>query len=118
MAITFLKPWWALRLISAVVVLRRAAALDNGLGLVPVMGYNTWYDFGCNLDQAELELTVKAMHTTGLVALGYTYFDLDDWYATRTAAVDGLLIVSVPPKPPNAARQRCSCTRSIVVFNL
>lgn len=58
-----------------------AAGLDNGLGLRPVMGYNTWYDHGCNLDQAELEVTVKAMQTSGLVALGYQMFDLDDCWA-------------------------------------
>ena len=60
---------------------RGAAGLDNGVGLTPAMGYNSWYDYGCNLDQAELELTVKAMQDEGLVALGYTYFNLDDCWA-------------------------------------
>ena len=51
--------------------LRGAAGLDNGLGLTPIMGYNTWYDHGCDLDQTELELTVKAMQDSGLAVLGY-----------------------------------------------
>jgi alpha-galactosidase len=26
-------------------------ALDNGLGLVPQMGWNTWNKFGCNIQE-------------------------------------------------------------------
>jgi hypothetical protein len=47
-----------------------AKALDNGVGLVPPMGYNTWYDWGCNLDEKQLEDTIRAMEERGLIELG------------------------------------------------
>ena len=83
-----------LQLVFLLLHLHGATGLDNGLGLRPVMGYNTWYDHGCSLDQPELELTVKAMQTTGLVALGYTYFDLDDCWASLSQIAS-----SLPPSP-------------------
>jgi alpha-galactosidase len=45
------------------------------------MGYNSWYDFNCNLNQEDLEGTVRALHSHGLIDLGYTYFNLDDCWA-------------------------------------
>lgn len=45
------------------------------------MGYNSWYDYGCNLNQPDLEETSRAMHSQGLIALGYSYFNLDDCWA-------------------------------------
>ena len=30
------------------------SALDNGLGLVPQMGWNTWNKFACNKDRPKL----------------------------------------------------------------
>ena len=70
------------RLIASIALLAsRGSGLDNGLGELPPMGYNTWYDFGCNLNQAELEATVRAMDDYGLIELGYKYFNLDDCWS-------------------------------------
>eukprot|EP00041_Stephanoeca_diplocostata_P018083 m.375207 g.375207 ORF g.375207 m.375207 type:complete len:544 (+) comp20915_c0_seq2:152-1783(+) len=61
-------------------------ALDNGLGRVPAMGYNSWYDWTCNMDEKQLRDTVDAMVSEGFVELGYTYFNLDDcWSKGRYA---------------------------------
>ena len=36
-----------MRLIGALALATRASSLDNGVGLTPAMGYNTWDDFRC-----------------------------------------------------------------------
>jgi len=65
--------------------------LDNGLGRLPQMGYNSWYDWTCNMEEKQLMATVDKMVELGLPALGYNYFNLDDcWASSRTA--NGTLI--------------------------
>jgi len=62
------------------------AAINNGLGRVPQMGYNSWYDWQSNMKEDQLRKSVDAMVSQGLVDLGYTYFNLDDcWSKGRYA---------------------------------
>jgi len=58
-----------------------AVALNNGLGLTPQMGYNTWYDVQCGYNEQVIKDTTNAMIKTGLTALGYNYINLDDCWA-------------------------------------
>ena len=37
--------------LAVTIVASVANALDNGLGLVPQMGWNTWNKFGCSIDE-------------------------------------------------------------------
>lgn len=36
-------------------------ALDNGLGLTPAMGYNSWYDLFMDVDEATMRVTAQAV---------------------------------------------------------
>jgi alpha-galactosidase len=36
---------------AAASIASTAFALDNGLGLVPQMGWNTWNKFGCDISE-------------------------------------------------------------------
>ena len=58
-----------------------SSALDNGLGLLPPMGWNSWYNFTCHFNQSMIEQTVDAIIEKGLDKLGYTYVCLDDCWA-------------------------------------
>jgi len=55
-------------------------ALDNGVGLTPAMGYNSWYDLGCSyaMNERTIRLTADAFIDIGLDKLGYQYVNLDD----------------------------------------
>ncbi|GIE29530.1 alpha-galactosidase [Actinoplanes italicus] len=58
-----------------------AQALDNGVGRVPPMGFNTWNTFGCNIDENLLHQTADAMVSSGMRDLGYKYVVVDDcWF--------------------------------------
>jgi alpha-galactosidase len=58
-----------------------AQALDNGVGRVPPMGFNTWNTFGCNIDENLLRQTADAMVSSGMRDLGYKYVVVDDcWF--------------------------------------
>lgn len=65
-------------------------ALDNGLGLSPPMGFNTFRAFGCNnynetviLEQANLLVSL------GLRDLGYNYMNIDDCWSLQTRDTNG-----------------------------
>lgn len=57
-------------------------ALDNGLNLVPQMGWNTWNRYGCNTNESIIVTNAEAIKNAGLLDLGYNYISIDDcWQA-------------------------------------
>jgi alpha-galactosidase len=55
------------------------AALENGLGRTPVMGWNSWNKLGCNgLTDSAVRGIADAMVSSGMAAVGYKYINLDD----------------------------------------
>jgi len=62
-------------------------ALNNGLGLTPQMGWNSWNHFGCNVNENVIRQTIDAFLTTGLVDYGYNYVNVDDcWASSRDSS--------------------------------
>lgn len=53
-------------------------ALDNGLGLVPQMGWNSWNTFACDVSQDLMKSMADQVIALGLADLGYEYINLDD----------------------------------------
>jgi alpha-galactosidase len=77
-----------------------ANALDNGLALVPPMGWNDWNAFGCNVDEQLVEQTADAFVTSGMRDAGYKYLNIDDCWALPTRDADGNLVAN-PAKFPS-----------------
>lgn len=55
-----------------------AKQTDNGLGLTPQMGWNSWNHFGCKIDEQLIKKTADLLVSTGLAKKGYKYLNLDD----------------------------------------
>jgi alpha-galactosidase len=65
-------------------LVQTALALDNGVGRLPPMGYNTWNDFRCrrgNLTADNIAAVADSLQSSGLFSLGYTYLNIDDCWA-------------------------------------
>ena len=62
-----------------------ARALDNGVGLTPAMGWNSWNRFRCEgLHETLIIEVAEAMVSTGLRDAGYVYVNIDDcWQEKR-----------------------------------
>lgn len=61
-------------------------AYDNGLGLTPPMGWNTWNKFHCNIDEELIKATARSVVDLGLHKFGYKYINLDDcWQESRNS---------------------------------
>jgi alpha-galactosidase len=57
----------------------------------PVMGYNTWYQYRTNVDEADVLRQARLLVSTGLAATGYNQVNLDDgWMANRRTSDGGL----------------------------
>jgi len=72
-----------MKLIVLVGLLALALALDNGVGLTPPMGWNSWNHFGCNINENLIKQTADLMVSSGLAAKGYKYINLDDCWQVR-----------------------------------
>jgi alpha-galactosidase len=59
-------------------------ALDNGLGLTPQMGWNSWNHFACDINEKLIQATADALISTGLAKAGYKYLNLDDCWEAST----------------------------------
>jgi len=86
---------WAVALATALLATALPAApahaLDNGVGRVPPMGFNTWNTFGCAIDEALLHQTADALVSSGMRDLGYRYVVVDDcWFDPNRDAAGNL----------------------------
>ncbi|CAB9502349.1 Probable alpha-galactosidase B [Seminavis robusta] len=70
----------------------KARALDNGLGKTPPMGWNTWYNFRCDLNETVIHEAVEAFLDYGLLDVGYEYINLDDCWQLRRDMNTGQIV--------------------------
>jgi len=63
-------------------VFATVSALDNGLGLTPQMGWNSWNKFNCNVNEIVIKETADAIVKLGLDKLGYNYVNIDDCWSS------------------------------------
>jgi alpha-galactosidase len=98
--------------LTALVPARTAAAAPasqgaspsyNGLALTPPMGFNDWYQYGCNVTQADILANARALVSSGLARLGYRYVNLDDCWMAPSRASDGQLQAD-PTRFPNGIK--------------
>ncbi|KAJ3191841.1 hypothetical protein HK101_007344 [Irineochytrium annulatum] len=81
----------AFLVLGSLLSLRGALALDNGLGLTPAMGWNSWNLFACNINEDIIKDMADAIVEKGLDKLGYVYVNVDDcWQESRDE--DGFIV--------------------------
>ncbi|KAF9458226.1 glycoside hydrolase family 27 protein [Collybia nuda] len=67
-------------------------ALDNGVARLPILGYNTWNAYQCNIDEDLLLTTAKLVKSLGLQAAGYNYVNIDDCYSEKNRSAAGDIV--------------------------
>lgn len=74
-------------LVTIGVLASQAAALDNGFGRTPPMGFNTYNPAACTINQTFVQDTINAFAEKGFGTAGYTIFGLDcGWQGTQRQA--------------------------------
>ena len=78
------------------------SCLDNGLGLTPQMGWNTWNKFGCEINEKLIYDTIDVLNKSGLIEYGYNYINLDDCWQQKYRNEDGT--IKIDPNFPNGIK--------------
>ena len=61
-----------------------AAQKFEGLAQTPPMGWNSWNEYACNIDERLIRATADRMVANGMREAGYTYVNIDDcWHGSR-----------------------------------
>ncbi|MEY9930622.1 alpha-galactosidase [Catenulispora sp. GP43] len=67
----------------------KAYAQSNGAATTPLMGWSSWSFLRNAPTEAKMKAQAQAMSSSGLVAAGYKYVNLDDfWYLDPASTVD------------------------------
>ncbi|KAJ7253526.1 glycoside hydrolase family 27 protein [Mycena rebaudengoi] len=74
----------------AMMVYKGRQSSEDRVGRLPVMGYNTWNAYHCDINETVILETAQLMRSLGLADVGYNYLNIDDCYSEkqRTAAGD------------------------------
>jgi hypothetical protein len=67
-----------LGILLTLVSLSATTCLDNGLGMTPQMGWNSWNRYGCTVGEEVVKRAADLMIKTGLADKGYIYINIDD----------------------------------------
>jgi len=60
-------------------------------GQLPVMGYNTWYQYGAGATEGAVLTQARSLVSSGLAAAGYDTVNVDDGWLASARASDGSL---------------------------
>jgi alpha-galactosidase len=74
-----------------VVILGFTYGTNNGVGRTPAMGYNTWNDFRCNINEGDILASADAVVKQGLDKVGFVYVNIDDCWA-KSREADGTIV--------------------------
>ncbi|KAJ7266108.1 glycoside hydrolase [Mycena rebaudengoi] len=78
--------------VALALLLASVNALDNGVARLPILGYNTWNAYHCNIDQDLVLTTAKLMKSLGLLDAGYHHVNIDDCWAEKNRSDSGDLV--------------------------
>ena len=71
---------------AAAAVWSAITGLLNGVGETPVMGWSSWNQFRCDIDEAMLREVARSLVSSGLRDAGYRYLNVDDCWQTHRAS--------------------------------
>lgn len=77
-----------------------AYGLNDGLHLVPSMGWSSYNAYGVHVTDSELRAEAEALVALGLDQLGYRYMNVDDQWMSIARAPNGRLVAD-PSKFPH-----------------
>jgi alpha-galactosidase len=86
-------------MLAVIASIFRANAAPPPISQGPVMGYNIWYLYRTNLNEADILRQARLLASTGLVAAGYDTVNLDDGWMASKRTPNGALTWSTAKFP-------------------
>jgi alpha-galactosidase len=66
----------------------RALVGKGDVGRLPAMGWNSWNEYGCNINESVFLTAADELVSLGLKDLGYVYVNIDDCWADKSRKRD------------------------------
>lgn len=76
-------------LLLGIFTTQQVVGLNNGLGLTPPMGWNSWNKFGCDISEQVIKSAADKIVQLGLDKLGYKYVNVDDCWNLKDRDSNG-----------------------------
>eukprot|EP00347_Sterkiella_histriomuscorum_P021441 403333964 len=73
----------------ATLTINNVQGLNNGLGLKPAMGWNTWNAYHCDISKDIIIKNADKIKQLGLDQVGYVYVNIDDCWQLEARDKDG-----------------------------
>ena len=89
-----------LGIVTVAAMASSTAALNNGVGKLPALGYDTFNAFGCDYNASSVPVQAEFMQKHGLIDAGYHILILDDCYALKQRNATGYMVAD-PAKFPD-----------------
>ncbi|KAK7680218.1 hypothetical protein QCA50_016727 [Cerrena zonata] len=64
----------------------------EGVARLPVLGYNTWNAYHCDINETIISETAQLMKSLGLFDVGYNYVNIDDCYSEKKRNATGDIV--------------------------
>ena len=91
------------KVLALCILLPAVAALDNGQGQSPPMGYSSWNDCASEIHEDRVKSIAQGLIDTGLAAKGYVHVNVDEgWLKGRDSKTGE--IVADPKKFPSGMK--------------
>mmetsp|Transcript_52265 Transcript_52265/g.131212 ORF Transcript_52265/g.131212 Transcript_52265/m.131212 type:complete len:432 (-) Transcript_52265:172-1467(-) len=71
-----------------------APPVTEGVAQTPPMGWNTWGQYRCNINETLIQNAAAALVSSGLAKAGYVYVNIDDCWAEKERDSNGRLVPS------------------------
>ena len=82
---------WYLSLLAVAIswsTTARALVGKGDVGRLPAMGWNSWNEYGCNINESVFLTAADELVSLGLKDLGYVYVNIDDCWADKSRKRD------------------------------
>jgi alpha-galactosidase len=73
-----------------------ALVSPHNVGRLPAMGWNSWNEYGCNINENVFITTAQRLVSTGLKDLGYVYVNVDDCWSDKNKKRDPITQQIIP----------------------
>jgi alpha-galactosidase len=60
-----------------------ALVSPDGTGRLPAMGWNSWNEYGCNINEEVFVTVARQLINLGLKDVGYQYVNIDDCWSDK-----------------------------------
>ena len=69
-------------IVTMLILALKTYGLDNGVGLTPFAGWNSWNSFACNINESIVKNQADMIVEYGLDKIGFEYVNIDDCWMT------------------------------------